>query len=228
MKIGGIAKTTLLDYPGHVAATVFTAGCNFLCPFCYNRDLAENNIADSELISEDELFAFFAKRKNILSGICISGGEPTLQDDLADFIRRMKDLGYLVKLDTNGYRPDVIEMLLKEKLLDYIAIDIKGTIAKYPTLCGIEEIKIAELEKSFKLVKHSGINHEFRTTVIRELHTVDDLITIGQQLSGSEWYLQAYEENENVLKKGYTSYSDAELAEIIATLQQEKIAVKLR
>ena len=222
MKIAGLNKTTLLDYPNHVAAAIFTSGCNFRCPFCHNSDLIYGNIPDSELLNEDDILDFLTKRKNVLKGLCISGGEPTIQPDLPNFVRKVKELGYLVKLDTNGYQPEVLENLINENLLDYIAMDIKNTKDKYHTTCGIsDKISLEKIEKSILLLKQSGLIHEFRTTVVKELHTIDDLIEIGEWLSGSDWYLQPFEDNDKVLKNGYTSYSETEINEIIHELDKK-------
>ncbi len=210
MKIAGLNKTTLLDYPGHVAATVFTAGCNFCCPFCHNRDLVINRNPD--LISEHEVLSFLEKRRGILEGVCITGGEPTLQPDLQDFIAQVKQMGYLIKLDTNGYRPDVVKYLLAGGLLDYIAMDIKNSKAKYALTVGQADIDVGKIAASVEQIRQSGIDYEFRTTVVRELHTEGDLMEIGAWLKGSRrYYLQAYEENENVIQSGFHAYRAEEM-----------------
>jgi pyruvate formate lyase activating enzyme len=228
MKIGGLTKTTLLDYPGHVAATIFTYGCDFRCPFCHNSDLVTGNLLDSELLSEKEITDFLVKRKNVLTGLCISGGEPTMQPDLADFIRMVKKLGYLVKLDTSGCRPEVLERLLKEGLLDYIAMDIKNTKEKYNLACGLKNISFENIEASVEIIRQSGITHEFRTTLVKELHTKDDLIVIGKWLNNSDWYLQPFEDNGKILKKGYSSYTDKEITAMGELLQAQGIPVNIR
>ena len=169
MNIYGYQKTTLLDYPGHVAATLFTGGCNFRCPFCHNSNLILNPTSSS-LISEDEIFHFLKKRKNILSGICITGGEPTLQTDLAEFIKKLKSLEYKIKLDTNGYHPKILSDLLDQNLLDYIAMDIKSGYSNYSDICGISNFNITPITESISVIENSGINYEFRTTVVNELH----------------------------------------------------------
>lgn len=200
MQILGLNKTTLLDYPGHVAATVFTGGCQFRCPFCYNGELVLNSPCESNYTQED-IFSFLQKRKNILQGICITGGEPTLQSDLEDFIRRVKGLGYLVKLDTNGYEPDVLERLLRERLLDYVAMDIKNSPGKYGVTAGSEFLEIDRVERSVELLKNSGIAYEFRTTVVRELHTIEDIVEIGRWIAGCPaYFLQRYQADINVIE----------------------------
>ncbi|MCL2051186.1 MAG: anaerobic ribonucleoside-triphosphate reductase activating protein [Lachnospiraceae bacterium] len=233
MKIAGLTKTTLLDYPGHVAATVFTAGCNFLCPFCHNRDLIAGDFCDEKLLNEADIIDFLEKRKNVLSGLCISGGEPTLQPDLEDFIRMVKKLGYLVKLDTNGYRPEVIASLIKEGLLDYIAMDLKNSKEKYALACGfkakpLDNLSLEKIEKSVLIIKESGLVHEFRTTVVKELHTEDDLVKIGDWLKGSSWFLQPFKDDENVIAGGFSSYSFSEITAICDSLNKKGNAVKVR
>ena len=199
MLIVGLNKTTLLDYPGRVAATVFTGGCNFRCPFCHNGHLVLKPSA-LEVYSEEEVFSFLYKRRNVLKGVCITGGEPTLQSDLADFIWKVKELGYQVKLDTNGYEPEVLEELLKEKLLDYVAMDIKNCREKYAETAGLDKFEIKKVEKSIMLLRKSEIDYEFRTTVVKEFHGKEDLKKIGNWLSGcSQWFLQQYQDNENVI-----------------------------
>lgn len=200
MRICGLNKTTLLDYPGHVAATVFTGGCNFRCPYCHNSDLvlAPGNIQE---IPGQELEAFLTKRKGVLQGVCITGGEPTLQGDLAEFIRWVKGFGYLVKLDTNGYRPLVLEKLLQEQLLDYVAMDIKASKENYSLAVGMD-VELEAIEESVRLLLGSKIPYEFRTTVVKGIHRIEEFEQIGQWLAGADaYYLQAYRENEKELMR---------------------------
>lgn len=202
MNICGYQKTTLLDYPGHVAATIFTGGCNFRCPFCHNADLLENP-KEASLISEEEIFSFLQKRKNVLSGICITGGEPCLQPDLQDFILKVRELGYKIKLDTNGYRPEVVSSLLEHNLLDYIAMDIKAGYSNYATVSGIPNIDINKIKESISIIENSGIAYEFRTTVVRELHTEQDFHEISQLLSSdAPYFLQSFVDSGNILTPG--------------------------
>lgn len=228
MRIHGLNKTTLLDYPEHVAATVFTGGCNFCCPFCHNADLVLHSGAFPTL-SEEEVLAFLQKRKNVLTGVCITGGEPTLQPDLPDFIRRVKELGYLVKLDTNGYRPEVLKSLLEEKLLDYVAMDIKNSKDKYDMTVGKESTDIARIEESVELLKGGNIPYEFRTTVVRELHTEADFEAIGEWIQGTEnYFLQSYRDNDNVIQKGFTAYTREDLEGFVKKLKKYINRVELR
>ena len=222
MQIHGLNKTTLLDYPEHVAATIFTGGCNFRCPFCHNMNLVLN-LADTPHVSEEEVLSFLKKRKSVLSGVCITGGEPTLQADLATFIDDIKEIGLLVKLDTNGYRPDVLRSLLGRNVLDYVAMDIKNTKEKYAMTTGMADLDISLIEESVHMIMESGIAYEFRTTVTRQLHEKEDFMKIGEWLCGAEkYYLQAYRDNENVLRRGFTSYSKQEM-EQFATMMREQI-----
>ena len=221
MQIHGLNKTTLLDYPEHVAATVFTGGCNFRCPFCHNVGLVLEP-GKQALISEEEVLTHLKKRKGLLSGVCITGGEPTLQPDLPDFLSRIKELGYLVKLDTNGYIPEILQMLLSEKLLDYVAMDIKASKGNYARAAGVPELDLTGIQESITLLQNSGLPYEFRTTVVKGIHTVEEFEEIGKWLAGSRaYYLQGYRESENVLgiRNGavMTAFSKPEL-EQMATL----------
>ena len=205
MNICGYQKTTLLDYPGHVAATVFTGGCNFRCPFCHNAELITPPFSSS-LISEDEIFTFLKKRKNILSGIYITGGEPTLQPDLPQFIEKVRSLGYKIKLDTNGYRPEIISDLLDKNLLDYIAMDLKAGYSNYSKVCGVDNFHMTIINKSISIIEHSGINYEFRTTVVKEFRSEQDFQEISKMISSkSPYYIQSFKDSDNVLTSGLSS-----------------------
>lgn len=221
MQIHGLNKTTLLDYPEHVAATLFTGNCNFRCPFCHNGELVI--CPDTQpAIPEEEIFAFLNKRKRILQGVCITGGEPTLQPDLADFMKRVKDLGLSVKLDTNGYRPEVLEALIQADLLDYIAMDIKSSKAGYPYAAGVN-LDISRIERSTECIRQSGLPYEFRTTVVKELHTAADFEAIGEWLGGSRaYYLQQFKDGGAVLSKNLTACTKEEM-EAFAEILRKKI-----
>lgn len=228
MQIHGLNKTTLLDYPEHLAATVFTGGCNFRCPFCHNAGLVLDPGSQPH-IPEEEVLSFLRKRKGILNGVCITGGEPTLQKDLAGFIRRIKEMGYLVKLDTNGYRPEVLSQLLEEKLLDYVAMDIKSSPARYGIVAGVKGLDTSVIYKSVDLLKCSGVKYEFRTTVVKELHSKEDFEEIAKWLTGSRvHYLQAYRENENVIQSGYHACDREEMEEYAQILRTTIRKVEIR
>ena len=212
MQLHGLYKLTLLDFPEHLACTAFTGHCNLRCPFCHNAEL----VLRPELqpsISEDEFFSFLKTRQGILEGVCISGGEPTLQLDLLPFIQKIKQLGFQVKLDTNGTRPAVLEALFAEHLLDYIAMDIKNTKENYALTTGLTTFDIAPIEKSIALIKKYAPDYEFRTTVVQGLHTKEDLLAIGAWLTGAKRYtLQAFQNSGNLLAEtGLSAFSETEM-----------------
>lgn len=209
MLLKGLQKTTLLDYPEKVACTVFTGGCNLRCPFCHNASLV--NVKDDNEISEDEFFTFLKKRVNILDGVCITGGEPLLQKDITSFITRIKELGYSVKLDTNGFYPQRLKELLDLKLIDYVAMDIKNSKEKYSETCGVD-VDINKIEESIALLLSSEIDFEFRTTVVRELHTGDDIESIAKWICAApKYFLQSFKDSGDILAGGLSSYSDDEM-----------------
>ena len=214
MKISGLQKLTLLDYPGKMACTIFTYGCNFRCPFCHNAMLVTEENSDN--ISEDEFFAFLKKRQGILDGVCISGGEPTLQKDLAEFIGKIKAFGYAVKLDTNGSQPEVLRNLIAENLLDYVAMDIKNSPAKYSLTCG-REVDMVPIKESVSIIKESGIDHEFRTTTVRELHTAEDILSLSEWIKGAKrYFLQSFKDSGDLIASGFSAYSDGEMKELLS------------
>ncbi len=216
MKIRGFQTLTLLDYPGRIAATVFTEGCNFRCPFCHNASLIDMG-AEEECIAGIEVLSHLEKRKGKLTGLCITGGEPTMQSDLPAFIRSVKALGYAVKLDTNGALPDALSALLDEKLLDYVAMDIKNCREKYAVTAGFTEARaneklLANVEKSIALIKNAGIPFEFRTTVVKELHTPEDMKRLGEWLAGEQMYfLQAFVDSGDILSPGLAACTKDEM-----------------
>ena len=223
MRIVGLMKTTLLDYPGKVASTIFTGGCNFRCPYCHNGDLVLD-FANMEPYTEDEIFKHLNKRKNTLNGVCITGGEPTLQIDLPDFISKVKDLGLLVKLDTNGTNPTMLTKLLDDKLLDYVAMDIKHSKKKYNEVACMKNFSLAPIEESVEILKSCSIDYEFRTTVTRQLHSIDDFEEIGKWISGSKaYFLQPYKESDQVISKIFSTYTHEEFDEIINILNNYNI-----
>lgn len=219
MLILGLNKTTLLDYPGCVAATVFTGGCNFCCPFCHNRDLVVKPSAESAL-SEEEVLRFLEKRKNVLKGVCITGGEPTLQEGLQDFLEKIRKTGYRIKLDTNGYRPEVLKRLMEKGLLDYVAMDIKNCPDKYALTAGISDetagFEIEKIKESVEILLGGNVKFEFRTTVVKELHTVEGMVKIGEWIRGCDaYYLQKFQNTENNIAEGYHEPDDIVLREMV-------------
>ena len=193
MLIGGLQKLTLIDYPDKIAATVFLIGCNFFCPWCYNPELVLSEaIKKCPKISEKYFFDFLKKRKGLLEGVVICGGEPTINKELPDFIKKIKKLDYLVKLDTNGSNPEMVRALLDAHLLDYFAMDIKTSIALYPALVG-DHILAEHVSETARLLIASGVPYEFRTTMIREMHTDDVIHSMAQELDGARLlYLQEF------------------------------------
>ena len=181
MKCHGLQKLTLLDFPEHVACTVFTAGCNLRCPFCHNA-LLVTDIQPGDAVSEEELFSFLKKRRGMLDGVAVTGGEPLLQPDLADFLRRVKALEFDIKLDTNGCYPERLKALLDEGLLSYAAMDVKNTPEKYPETVGVPDFDVQPVRESMKLLRLSGIPYEFRTTAVKEFHRTEDIIEIARWL----------------------------------------------
>jgi len=205
MNIHGFITLTLLDYPEHLAASIFLGGCNLRCPFCQNGNLVLSP-ENEPSISEEEVLAFLKKRSGILEGVCISGGEPTLYRELPDFISKIKALGYLVKLDTNGTNPEMLRFLYENHLLDYIAMDIKTQPEQYVKVSGLQpdaagtQKLLQNINLSKEYIMSCGIDYEFRTTVVRELHDEEDFREIGAWLSGcSRYYLQPYREAEHIL-----------------------------
>ena len=219
MIIKGLQKLTLLDFPGQMAATVFTYGCNFRCPFCHNASLVITDRKDEEVISEEDFFAFLEKRRGMLGGICISGGEPTLMPDLEDFIRKIKAMGYKVKLDTNGYRPDILRHLVEEGLLDYVAMDIKNSKEKYSLTAGID-VDISKIEESTNFLMSGRIPFEFRTTVVKELHSEEDIRNIGEWLKGNEsFFLQGFIDSGDLISDGLNAYDKKDLTDLLNVLK---------
>ena len=208
MNIAGVQKVTLLDYPGKVACEIFTQGCNFECPFCQNSGLIP--ITNTGEFSEEEIFEYLVLRKKILDGVVITGGEPTVQKDLKGFIKKIKDLGLLVKLDTNGGNPKVLQELIDEKLVDYVAMDIKNIFNKYNITAG-KKINLDNIKKSIEILKASKIDYEFRTTIIKEMHSLDDIISICKLVGDAKYYLQNFEDSENVLNHSLHGFSREEL-----------------
>lgn len=208
MKILGMEKLSLVDYDGYISATLFLGGCNFRCPFCHNGPLVLDASNQPE-IPLSEVLSYLEKRKNMLKGVCITGGEPTLYPDLEDLIKQIKQIGYSVKLDTNGTSPQTIKTLAEKKLIDYVAMDVKNCKEAYAKTVGLKSFDIAPIEESVSLLKSNVVNYEFRTTIVKEFHNDDCIEKIGLWLDGAEkYFLQAYKDGENCIETGLTKISE--------------------
>lgn len=211
MIFGGIQKLTLLDYPEKTACTLFTLGCNYRCPYCHNSSLVCME-ANSQVFDTPEVLNFLKTRQVLLDGVCISGGEPLLHKELAGFLQAVKELGFLVKLDTNGSFPDELKKLVKRGLVDFVAMDIKNSAEKYSRTIGLSEYDFEAVEASVAFLLSDQIPYEFRTTVVRELHTEDDLLAIARWISKAQkYYLQGFIDSENVMQHGLSGYSNDEM-----------------
>ena len=194
MEIGGLEKSTLIDYPGRIAATVFLLGCNFRCPFCYSSELVlPEKMAEQPKIAEKAFFDFLKERQGLLEGVVICGGEPTIHKDLPDFIKRIKDLGFLLKLDTNGSNPEMLRKLMQKGLVDYVAMDIKAPLgAKYDLATGVK-VDLDKIKESIEIIKGSGVDYEFRSTIAPSIHSKEDVIQMAKDISpAKKYYLQNF------------------------------------
>ena len=226
--IHGLNKTTLLDYPGRIAATIFLGSCNFRCPFCQNSSLVLHP-ADEPVIPEEEILSFLKKRRGILDGVCISGGEPTLASDLEDFICEIHALGYPVKLDTNGSNVNRLKYLADRKLIDYVAMDIKNVPEKYGMTIGIKEYNPENVIQSVEYLISGAVPYEFRTTVVREFHKRDDFEEIGRWLRGAEkYYLQCFVDSGDVIQPGLRAYTKDILEQALAIVRKYIPGAQLR
>lgn len=225
MLIGGMQKMTMLDYPGKVACTIFTYGCNFRCPFCHNATLV---IDEANLFDKNEILAYINKRKGILDGVVVTGGEPLLQPDIMEFLAELKQTGLLVKLDTNGSYPERLEQIIEKGLVDYVAMDIKNCKEKYDLTTGVK-IDISKIEKSVELLMQDRVDYEFRTTVVKELHKKEDFEKIGKWLIGAKrLFLQPFKDNENLIGENLSSHSKESLEEFKGVLEKTIPQVEIR
>lgn len=214
----------MVDFDGKIACTVFTGGCNFRCPFCHNAPLVVGNLK-SQQIDESEVFDYLQKRKGLVDAVCVTGGEPTLQPDLCDFLAKVRSMGYATKLDTNGLRPDVLKAVLDDKLVDYVAMDVKNSPEKYAHTVGVQNVDMSKILNSIQLLKDSGIDFEFRTTLIKEFHTSDDVQKIAYLVSGApRYFMQKYNDNDGCIAHGYTPVPKAE-AESYKAFFADKVGI---
>ena len=232
MKIAGLQKMTLLDYPGKVACTVFLSGCNYRCPFCHNSGLLESA---PEAITPEGLLEFLKKRRSLLDGVCITGGEPTLQPDLPQLLEDIKALGYPVKLDTNGSNPAMLEELLNRNLVDYVAMDVKNCPARYGETVGIPDLLLEKTEKSLWLLLSGKTDYELRTTCVAEFHDTPEMVAMGTWAESlvpgvkpAKWYLQCFVDRDSVLQDGLHAPSREKMEEMRKALESHGKIVSCR
>ena len=227
--ICGLQKMTLLDFPGKIACTVFLGGCNFRCPFCHNSELFMGK--PEKLMEDEEFFKFLSTRKGLLDGVCVSGGEPTLYKDLPDFLGKIKEMGFLVKLDTNGYRPEVLKALVERKLVDYVAMDVKNSPAMYARTVGLERMNMNAIEESLRFLIGGSVAYELRTTLVRPFHdeaSIQDMgVWLGSLVPGKrpqKLFLQSFVDRDTVLFSGLTApeaEATQEFAKILAPFAEQ-------
>lgn len=228
MKIQGFQKMTLLDFPNRVACTLFTAGCNMRCPFCHNS-LLVTEIDQSFNIDQNEILGFLKKRIGLLDGVCITGGEPLLQPDIEDFIKSIKEIGYKVKLDTNGTSPEKLISLVEKNLVDYVAMDIKNSFEKYAETTGIPNIDLSGIKRSIDFLIHGNVDYEFRTTVVAQFHTVEDIRKIAVSLKGAKrYFLQNFEDSGNLIGENLSCVTKQTLEEMCRIAEKSGIPTSIR
>ena len=230
MLISGLQKLTLLDYPGHVACTVFTAGCNFRCPFCHNAPLVLPERIEGDPNGEETVLQFLKKRQGILDGVAITGGEPLLQRDMADFLRKIRDLGYAIKLDTNGSFPERLIELVEEGLVDRVAMDIKNSPALYAQTAGLRELDLGPIERSKNYLLEGHVEYEFRTTVVKGLHTAESLLEAAEWIRGAAaHHLQQFKDSGDIIAiGGLGAFSDEEMRALADRIRPIVPCVRLR
>lgn len=231
--IAGLQKMTLLDFPGKVACTVFLDGCNYRCPFCHNAELLEGKM--EPLMTDGEFFAFLQKRKGLLDGVCVSGGEPTLYKELPMFLKTIKDMGYQVKLDTNGSRPKVLQSVVEQGLVDYVAMDIKNSYGAYPATIGLRKPDLTSVQESIRFLITGSVDYEFRTTVVKQLHTEESIAEMGKWLASivpgekpKKLFLQSFVDRDTVSFAGLEAPTDDQLSRFVELLTPYVGEVALR
>ena len=228
MLLMGLQKLTLLDFPGKLACTVFTGGCDFRCPFCHNASLVRLN-AESARLPEEEFFKFLNTRKGVLQGVCITGGEPTLQPDLEQFIIKSRDLGFKVKLDTNGNNPEVLKKLVAQGLVDYVAMDIKNSLENYGETIGIEQFDISKVLQSINFLLGNPVDYEFRTTLVKQFHSTNDILSIGNLIKGAKhYYLQGFIDSGDLLGDNLEGFTKEETENLVNLLKPYVDSVEIR
>ena len=234
MRICGLQKLSMVDYPGKLAATVFTGGCDLRCPFCHNA-LLVTRLTESPVLTEDEVLEFLKKRQGLLDGVVLSGGEPLLQPGAADFLAMVRQMGFAVKLDTNGFHPQALVEILERGLVDYVAMDIKNRREKYGDTCGIPGLDPAPVEESLRLLIGSGVDFELRTTLVRNFHTPEDLAAMGRWVAGffpegttPRYFLQKFVDSGNLISAGCGGFDDREMAAMAEKIRPFLPRVELR
>lgn len=228
MNIQGLQKVTLLDFPGRVACTVFLAGCNFRCPFCHNASLV-THVDPSAIIPREEVLSFLEKRRGVLDGVCITGGEPLLAPDLDSFIREIKELGYEVKLDTNGSNAERLKSLVSSGMIDYVAMDVKNAPEKYGMTIGIDGYDLTNIFQSVDYLLSGAVPYEFRTTVVREFHKREDFEEVGQWLKGAQrYYLQGFVDSGDLIQPGLRAYTKEIMEQALEIVRKYIPAAELR
>lgn len=227
MKLSGMQKLTLLDFPGKMACTLFTPGCNFFCPFCHNSSLVTD--IDEHFIKAEEVLRFLSTRQGILEGVCITGGEPLLQKDIEDFMREIKDMDFLVKLDTNGSFPHKLEGIIEKGLVDYVAMDVKNSPELYAETIGKTAFDLSSVNESLELLKEGRVPYEFRTTVTKNFHNLKSLLEIADWISGCDsYYLQQFVNSGQLIDETITGYTDEELKALYREVKRKLPCTQLR
>ena len=227
MKVFGFEKLSMVDFPGHLCCTVFTDGCNFKCPFCQNSDLVKmQNLRE---INQDEIFSYLLKRKGVIDSVCVSGGEPTIYPDLEQFIVKIKSLGFLVKLDTNGTNYEMLKRLIEKNLVDYVAMDVKNSLSAYGETAGTNFVDLENIKKSVELLKRNLVDYEFRTTLVKQFHSTSTITEMANWLDGAKRiFLQHFVDNGTCLQKGLNEVEKQDAEKFLDILKNHVNHVELR
>ena len=228
MNFSGFQKLTLLDFPGHVACTLFSKGCNFRCPFCHNAALVTEEGNDVQF-TEEEILGYLKKRKGVLDGVCFTGGEPLIQNQIADFMRKVKELGFLIKLDTNGSYPEKLKSLVEEGLVDYVAMDIKNSTERYGETVDICNYDTAKVEESIDFLLQNKVDFEFRTTIVAEYHTIQDIESIAKRIKGApRYFLQNFVDSGNLIGENLHAVEKETLVKMQEVAKKHLSCVEIR
>ncbi|MBS6477658.1 MAG: anaerobic ribonucleoside-triphosphate reductase activating protein [Firmicutes bacterium] len=220
MKFYGMQKMTLLDYPGYVACTLFTGGCNFRCPFCHNA-LLVLDLDENYTIPEEEVLAFLKKRQGLLDGVCVTGGEPLINKDIGDFLSKVKELGFKIKLDTNGTNPALLKELVSQKLVDYVAVDIKNSPEKYAETVGLKSFDMSTINETVNFLMNGCVDYEFRTTVTKQFHTEKSMEEAARFIRGAKrYFLQNFVDSGNLIGSGITGQSKEEMEKLLSVVKK--------